>query len=356
MNSSRIFSWGSHPMRDPWVALFYHEALERGHVHLRQKVLTGKSSTLFELADGHPVVLDDRDAGKVIWSGQGCLIMLGANSSLIKITVASNDRALCERTLEDLETQISAGLVPVTEDRVAVHFRAKDRRWVRRIECPTWVDISRNYVPRTREQLHEIMDWPTLAARPGRLIVLHGPPGTGKTTAIRALCREWAPHTVPGYLTDPEVFFRDAGYVSDVLMDEMGSFEDRIKIEERTKPALLIAEDCDEYLHADARVRSSAALGRLLNLTDGIVGDGTNVTIVVTTNEPLSQLHPALARSGRALAVIEFEKFTSEQAREWGSALDSPNASVTLAELFHGAAKSTQKAPVGFVNYERLRA
>ena len=46
-------------------------------------------------------------------------------------------------------------------------------------------------------------------------------------------------------------------------------------------------------IRADARQEAGASLGRLLNLTDGILGHGLRVLLLITTNEPMRALHPA---------------------------------------------------------------
>ncbi|MGH9181179.1 MAG: DUF5925 domain-containing protein, partial [Acidimicrobiales bacterium] len=95
---------------------------------------------------------------------------------------------------------------------------------------------------------------------------------------------------------------------------------------------LIVAEDCDEYLRASARRDAGAALGRLLNLTDGLLGQGMCALVLLTTNEEVSRLHPALTRPGRCLARVEFNPFEESEARGW---LDGVHVegSRTLAEL-----------------------
>jgi hypothetical protein len=46
-------------------------------------------------------------------------------------------------------------------------------------------------------------------------------------------------------------------------------------------------------------------LSRLLNLTDGLLGQGRRVLAAITTNEDIRVLHPAATRPGRCLAQIE---------------------------------------------------
>jgi ATP-dependent 26S proteasome regulatory subunit len=69
-------------------------------------------------------------------------------------------------------------------------------------------------------------------------------------------------------------------------------------------------KDCDELIRGEA----SQPLSRLLNLTDGLLGQGRQVLVAITTNEDLRRLHPAVVRPGRCLAHIEFGSLRSRAA------------------------------------------
>jgi hypothetical protein len=53
---------------------------------------------------------------------------------------------------------------------------------------------------------------------------------------------------------------------------------------------------------ADAKEQAGQGLSRFLNVVDSIIGQGLRVLILVTTNEPLRRLHPAVSRPGRCAA------------------------------------------------------
>jgi hypothetical protein len=73
----------------------------------------------------------------------------------------------------------------------------------------------------------------------------------------------------------------------------------------------------------------------LLNLCDGILGHGLRVLVLLTTNEDVGRLHPAITRPGRCLSQIGFETFSPAAARRWlGDAAAAPERATTLAELF----------------------
>lgn len=204
----------------------------------------------------------------------------------------------------------------------------------RLLDVPTWEEVSANYGARTVDALGQLMaleDGPTQ----GRLILWHGAPGTGKTTALRALAKQWQSWCEMHYVTDPEVLFASPEYLDRLLLD------DDQEPEESRKWRLIIAEDSDEFMRAHARQQAGAALGRLLNATDGLLGQGTHAMILLTTNEPLGKLHPAVVRPGRCMAEVGFEAFTVGEANRW---LDPhrlhAEKELTLAELYELASHS----------------
>jgi hypothetical protein len=145
---------------------------------------------------------------------------------------------------------------------------------------------------------------------------------------VRALSRAWAPWCGTHYVLDPEELFTRPQYLLDVAGAGSHPIED-------SRWRLVVAEDCDEYLRADARARAGASLGRLLNLCDGILGHGLRVVLLLTTNEDVGRLHPAVVRPGRCLAQVPFERFARPQAEAWlGAGVPVPRESLTLAELY----------------------
>ena len=160
----------------------------------------------------------------------------------------------------------------------------------------------------------------------------HGEPGTGKTSALRGLVRAWRAWCVPHFVTDPdELLNGGSGYVLDIL-----TADDHDPDSSRDW-RLVILEDAGELLSVDAHEKSGQALSRLLNATDGFIGHGTNTILLITTNEPIGALHPAVTRPGRCLSEIEFVAMPTDEANAWlagrGSELRVAQPA-TIAECF----------------------
>lgn len=197
---------------------------------------------------------------------------------------------------------------------------------------PKWDDVRANY-PAVRENIETLISPDFKPGEGGKLILWYGAPGCGKTYAIRALGWEWREWLTTEYITDPERFFQGpAGYMLDVILQ--GKYE-----AETDKWRLLVLEDAGELLSLDAKERNGQGLSRLLNTVDGLLGQGLKLLFLITTNEPLSKIHPAVGRPGRAVHTLEFKSFTEEEARNWLNEneiekVPDKKGDMTLAELY----------------------
>jgi len=128
----------------------------------------------------------------------------------------------------------------------------------------------------------------------GRISLLEGPPGTGKTRAVTAmlaaLCNQARVVIVPSHmvadLSGPNLIGTLIGYPG---------------------PTVLVLEDADsamlsrEAASEKDKDLNTGALASLLNLSDGLIGSLIDLRIVATTNAKVQEIDPALLRPGRLL-------------------------------------------------------
>ena len=80
-------------------------------------------------------------------------------------------------------------------------------------------------------------------------------------------------------------------------------------------------------------------LSNLLNVSDGLLGEFLRVHILCTMNADVTQIDPAVLRSGRLVASRQFGRLGADDARKLATAkgLRLPaQDDYSLAEIYHG--------------------
>ncbi|MEX1014582.1 MAG: AAA family ATPase [Candidatus Paceibacterota bacterium] len=151
------------------------------------------------------------------------------------------------------------------------------------------------------------------------LFLLHGEPGTGKTSFIKTVLSKVSKRAIyltPGFadkLASPDLI--------GVLMDHPGS--------------ILVIEDAETVL-MKRQADNSNAVSNLLNLTDGFPADFLKLNIICTFNTGLNTIDPALLREGRLKGIQEFKKLNIQQATNLANHLGKETTitkPMTLAEI-----------------------
>lgn len=156
------------------------------------------------------------------------------------------------------------------------------------------------------------------------LVILHGLPGTGKTYVLRNLAQE---------NPKKKFYFMDKATFEYINSDSFINF----LFSNSVKDSVFVLEDC-EILLADRLSTGNHLLNTILNLSDGILGDGLNIKFICTFNADISKLDEAVIRKGRLKYKYEFTKLTPEKTQELSQELgkDIPEGkSLTVSEIYN---------------------
>ena len=153
------------------------------------------------------------------------------------------------------------------------------------------------------------------------LVLLHGKPGTGKTSYIRYLLTMvkknviFLPPNMASQITNPDLISS--------LIDNSNS--------------IFVIEDAENIV-MNREMNGSSPVSAILNISDGLLADCLNIQIICSFNTDISQIDNALMRKGRLIAKYEFKELAVEKAQSlsqklgFTSSIDSP---MTLTAIYN---------------------
>jgi hypothetical protein len=158
--------------------------------------------------------------------------------------------------------------------------------------------IDDNYNNDLFEANKKIID--TINNDSSSIIILHGKPGTGKTTYLRHLIYTenekvfvWVDSSLFKYITDSK-------FVSFLL---------------NYRNSVFILEDCEALLVSREGEKNSA-IQSLLSISDGILGDSLKIKFICTFNTDLDNIDKAILRKGRLKVKYEFKDLCKEKVEK----------------------------------------
>jgi hypothetical protein len=205
----------------------------------------------------------------------------------------------------------------------------------------TVVDISDNYGEEFIKIHNKIINELNDPLGKG-LVLLHGIPGTGKTSYIRHLCREIKKEIIflPPFLAEN---ISGPDFIP-FLLDHTNS--------------ILIIEDAEKVVldrEGDGSNRQSVA--NLLNMTDGILSDCLSIQILATFNTTRDRIDKALLRKGRLIAEWKFDALDVDHSNRLLKKLGkdfTTTVPMTLTEIYNLEEELNvvqKETKIGFKNY-----
>jgi hypothetical protein len=171
------------------------------------------------------------------------------------------------------------------------------------------------------------------------ILLLHGLPGTGKTTYLRYLI---------GNLKKKVLFLSPSAAGN--LMDP-----GLIEILIANPNSILVIEDAENII-MDRKVSNDSSVSNLLNISDGLLSDFLNVQLVCTFNSSLTLIDSALLRKGRLIARYEFGKLGIEKAQRlsnhfgYDKTITKP---MTIAEIANQSESSYESKSIQVMGFRR---
>jgi hypothetical protein len=171
------------------------------------------------------------------------------------------------------------------------------------------------------------------------IVLLHGLPGTGKTTYLRYLVGK----------IKKRVLFLSPTVAGDLMNPDF------IQLLINNPNTVVIIEDA-EHIIIDRKINNGSAVSNLLNISDGLLADFLNVQLICTFNNSLTLVDTALMRKGRLIAKYEFGKLGIAKAQQLSShfgfdtVIDRP---MTIAEIANPHEKDQKANRVEVIGFRR---
>lgn len=231
------------------------------------------------------------DYGRHIFIWDNSIVSLVSSSTWISIESYSSDESFNKEIKNYLDTQWAP---PEKKGHIYAIVRNGGHLSLSSIGNASVPLVSGNYTSKVIEDYEYVIKDLKSKSPSGRISIMTGIPGSGKTHLIRAMLLE-VPEAM-FVLVSPDMVVSLAGpELLPLLLSHRGL---------TTGPIILVLEDADKCLVARDKENMNS-IQSLLNLGDGILGSLLDLRIVATTNAKELHMEEAIMRPGRLSKMLQ---------------------------------------------------
>lgn len=233
------------------------------------------------------------------WNSEGYQNDIKMDVNGIGLNFISNDLEVFQRM-----EKVCAEFITVKKNEGCIYVLARSGNGLTLSEAGYAAEtlVPENYSEEVMEQYEHMLEDLKSDKPCGRLNVISGLPGTGKSFLLKALLKH--SQDLMFILVRPELVtaLGDPEFVT-VLINQR----------DEDKPYVFIVEDADSIL-TERMSDNMGGISAILNTSDGILGSTLDLRIIASTNAEKVQFDQAVLRPGRLCSHIEVGKLSTERA------------------------------------------
>jgi ATPase family associated with various cellular activities (AAA) len=274
-------------------------------------------------------------------TGRGQATILGSNETLMSIDIVNPETptaylSIATVHMEDLNKlqKLARGILVPDDPKKGFVFAlaaGMSGYHLSRIGAAGTPIERGNYTSEIMDQYDHVVADLKADSPCGRLVIMSGIPGGGKTFLMRSLLAD-VPNAA--FVVVPPHLVKDLGspeLIPALVQAKNHGFDG---------PVVLVLEDADKVL-VNREAGDMAAISSLLNLGDGILGGVIDARILATTNASALEMDPATKRRGRLCKHMTVGNLTPKHASDVLKRLTGKVVrvakDVTLAEVYYEA-------------------